>query len=114
MQSNEEKKGIFFMCKGNKIYTIGMIFIIVFINFPEIYGKELYEHPDTTNREIIFDNLSISETSGLEHVQLETFLLQFWFYEMAFKLIWVATGVIVFCFIFICKGFFRLFRHGVI
>ena len=93
---------------------MGMMLIILFINLPDVNGTDINQHPDTSYREIIFENLNISDVSGFDHARPESFLLLFWFYGIAFKIILVATGLIVFCFIFICKGFYRLLRYGVI
>jgi hypothetical protein len=102
--------------KNTKIFFVflGTFLILILINPIEIFGQERYQHPDASYQRIILNNILIGTTSVYAEMDTETVLVIFWLYEMAFKLLLVATGVVVFCIIFICKGFYRLIRHGAI
>jgi hypothetical protein len=100
------------MCNTKKWYAlVGVLGIIIFIDFVTVNGMETY-HPDESLHKGILDNIPIGRISFYEDTRPEIYLLFFWFYGMVFKYLLVAIGIIVFCFIFIVNGLIRLFRHG--
>jgi len=101
------------MNNKNKIYPlVGILLVSVFLNPADIYGMDDSQHPDESYGIRIFENIPISNVSGISDIRPETYLLFLWLYGMAFKCILVATGLIAFSFIFIVKGFVQLFRRG--
>jgi len=99
----------------NNYFIIAGAFWVFFIhnNFTDVYAMNNYEHPDESSyHEIIMENIPIGNITVVDENRLETYFVIFWLYGIALKCLLIITGVIVFCFLFIIKGFYRLFRHG--
>jgi len=91
---------------------VGIICATIFINFADVYSMKNYQHPDDSYRMKIFEKIPMSNISIINENQAETYFLIFWIYGIIFKYFLVISGLIVFCFIFVCKGFYRLLHHG--
>jgi len=96
------------------VLIMGTFVIFTMINPINIFGQERYQHPDASYQKILFETISINSTSVYIDMNPKTYFVVFWLFGVALKIILVATGLIVFCLVFILKGFYRLMRHGVI
>jgi len=92
---------------------VGAFWVFFFNNSKDVYSLNNYEHPDEASyQEIILEKIPIGNIPVTDDNRLETYFIIFWLYGMAFKYLLIVTGLIVFCFLFIIKGFYRLLRHG--